>query len=108
MFLERKTKARPERKNFHLKFSKTPSDNYIRLTDKKAQHVWFRKKKEKPGWLQLLSSGPAGLSSWFSQKKSLLILARDHASLGNKARCEYPQGKKSTILTVHKVSIFQC
>lgn len=46
MFLERKTKARPGRKNFHLKFSKTPSDNYIRLTDKKAQHVWFRKKKK--------------------------------------------------------------
>lgn len=62
---------------------------------------------EKTGWLQSLSSGPAGISSWFSQRKSTLLLARDHASLGNKPRYEYPQGKESIVLTIHRVSIFQ-
>lgn len=62
---------------------------------------------EKTGWLQLLSSGPAGIFSWFSQRKGTLLLARDHASLGNKPRYEYPQGKKSTVLSIHRVSTFQ-
>lgn len=61
---------------------------------------------EKTGWLQLLSSGPAGIFSWFSQRKGTLLLARDHASLGNKPRYEYPQGKKSTVLSIHRVSTF--
>lgn len=61
---------------------------------------------EKTGWLQLLSSGPAVISSWFSQRRSTLLLARDHASLENKPRST--RGKKCTILTIHGVSIFQC
>lgn len=44
---------------------------------------------EKTEWLQSLSSGPAGISNWFSPSKIALLfgcLVRDHTSPENKSR----------------------
>lgn len=85
------------RKNFHLKLPKTLFPLQIHIAGTADKNIACVVHLEETGWLQI-SSGPATISKWFSQRKTAFIfscLVRDQTSLGNKSRYESLQGKKN-------------
>lgn len=114
MFLERansKGKSLGE-KNFRLKLPKAffPHQTFILSTCN--MHTACAVHLGKAGWLQSLSSVPAGISKLFSQRKAALLFGR----LPRITRKSWKQvniwistrGKIVQILTVHRVNMSQC